>query len=44
MEDTAFGEYIKPNEGTAMKSGLGASPKSVFIKSPCYQVQHGGYN
>ena len=32
------------SEGTAMKSGLGTSPKSVFIISPCYQVQHGGYN
>ena len=29
-------------EGTAMKSGLGTSPKSFFIISPCYQVQHGG--
>ena len=34
------------SEGTAMKSGLklGTSPKSVFIISPCYRVQHGGYN
>ena len=31
-------------EGTAMKSGIGTSPKSFFILSPCYQVQHGGYN
>ena len=31
-------------EGTAMKSGLGTSPKYFFIISPCYQVQHGGYN
>ena len=31
-------------EGSAMKSGLGTSPKSFFIMSPCYQVQHGGYN
>ena len=28
-------------EGTAMKSGLGTSPKSFCIISPCYQVQHG---
>ena len=32
------------NEGTAMKSGLSTSLKSFFIISPCYQVQHGGYN
>ena len=31
-------------EGTAMKSGLGTSPKSFIIIRPCYQVQHGGYN
>ena len=30
-------------EGTAMKSGLGTA-KSFFVISPCYQVQHGGYN
>ena len=29
-------------EGTAMKSGLG-TPQLCII-SPCYQVQHGGYN
>ena len=33
-----------PYEGTAMKSGLSTSLKSFFIISPCYQVQHGGYN
>ena len=34
----------RTNEGTAMKSGLSTSLKSFFIISPCYQVQHGGYN
>ena len=31
-------------EGTAMKSGLGTSQKSLFIISPCYPVQQCGYN
>ena len=37
--------FQEASEGTAMKCGLGTSPKSFFIiLSPCYQVQHGGYN
>ena len=40
----AMDHFWSTFEGTAMKSGLGTSPKSFFIISPCYQVQHGGYN
>ena len=29
---------LAPVEGTAMKSGLGTSPNSFFIISPCYQI------
>ena len=46
-ERSAPEQHVVPqstDEGTAIKSGLGTSPKLFFITSPCYQVQHGGYN